>query len=280
MAAPALPPDNSYCFVVGDFNTLLKSDEVLKANGCRVALYFMESIPSMDYSGKIYRGNLHWSDLAWDYMKSKVHLYDFIVFYDGGIENYAVTNHPPLKGKTCTYWLGVDKAYQFSSGSDKSYDFVHFGWVPQGGRRIKILTELAKHINLYPKWSSMQNDRTLAFDKSRYILNLHFHNQPSFPWARLAFAIANKKVLFTEASICKPVYTEPDTLGDIIPGKHFMELPFIKNDGDITTTINLLKAYIKGHDKLEKIAEDNYKYFFENYGMSDRLKCIFNVIYR
>lgn len=277
-----LAPDNSDCLIIGDWKTLGGREEALKSRGCRVALYFMESLPSLDYKGNLYRGDGHWSELAWKEFKSKIHLYDYLVFYDGGHENYVLENHPEIKGKTCTYFLGVHDSYRIKTSHESKYDLLHFGWCPFGNRRESILKQLSRGLSIHPTWSSTDEERTRVFNSSKHILSLSFYAQPRFSWIRFIFAVCNKMMLFTEASYCEPVYTQAQGgVGEIVPNKHFIELPYLNTPygRDVGEVREVISKWLDKPKELQSMVDENYAYFHKEYSLPDRLIKLFGEVF-
>lgn len=270
-----LPPDNSDCMIIGDWKTLNGHEVKLKEKNCNILLYFFESLPYLDYKGNLYLGNNHWSEKAWVEFKGLIGNYDHIAFYEGGQENFVLENYPNLEGKTQTFFLGVHDSYLFRENPNPKYDFMHFGWSSFGTRRSSILTYLNNYFSIYPKWSSIEEERTNAFNESRYILNLSFYNQPRFPWIRLQFAITNKMALFSEGAYCEPAYNKEGKPSEIIPNKHYIELPF----RDMFTMKGELENWLEKRDKLEQMVERNHMYFFKKYHMQDRLVKLFDGVF-
>lgn len=275
-----LAPSNSNCLIIGDWKTLDGREEYLKSRGCRIALYFMESLPSLDHKGNVYLGDGHWSELAWKEFKSKIHLYDYILFYDGGHENYVLDNYPNIRGKTCTYFLGIHDSYNIKTQTESKYDLLHFGWCPFGNRRENILKQLSRGISIHPTWSSIDEERTKIFNSSKHILSLSFYNQPRFSWIRFIFAVCNKMVLFTEASYCEPVYNRDGT-GEIVPNKHFIEFPYLDKPygRDISETRELITQWLDKPRELQDIVDENYTYFYKEYFLPDRLTRLFDEVF-
>lgn len=270
-----LAPDDSNCMIIGNWKTLSGHEEKLKEKKCNILLYYFESVPYLDYEGNLYLGNDHWSEKTWGEFKSKIHNYDYIAFYDGGQENFVLKNYPDLEGRTCTFFLGVNDSYLLRDNPNPKYDFMHFGWSSFGTRRYNILKSLNNYLSIHPIWSSLSNERTKIFNQSRHILNLSFHNQPSFPWARLIFAICNKMVLFSEGAYCEPAYTKEGHIGEIIPNKHYVELPY----GNVNGIIEVTKHWLEKPEKLQEMAEKNHDYFYKKYLLADRLTKLFDKVF-
>ena len=275
-----LPPKNSNVVVMGDWKFLHGLEDKMKKIGCNIAFYLMEPLPSLLYDGTLYLGAGHYSDKATTDFESKIDRYSYLVFTDGSVENFVLSRNKDFEGRTCTNFIGVDQSYIFRRENARpKYDFMHFGWCPFGSRRSIRLERTGRKFSVYPKWEIVADERTLAFNSSRYILAFYYYNQPCWQWIRFMFSVANKMPLFTEASYCEPLYTKTGNPSIIESGKHLIEFPYIEGQGDYGEIYDILHDWLDHPDKLKRMADDNYKYFFKNYPFRKTLPKLFDKIF-
>jgi len=84
---------------------------------------------------------------------------------------------------------------------DKSneYDVLFYG--AMSTRRNNILKQLRNNnISIYPRYLLNESNRTIAWSKSKIILNLHYTKQKSFESLRVITCLANELFVISETS--------------------------------------------------------------------------------
>lgn len=275
-----LPPKDSKVLIMGDWKSLDNVEDKLVNLDCSIALYLLEPLPGLTYDGTYYPGDPSWVSTTLHEFEAIKSRYDYLVFYEGSMENFVLDSYPEFKDRTCTHFMGVDESYVFRDpNAQPQHDFTHFGWCPFGNRRNIRLERLSRKFNIYPTWSSFKDDRTKALNSSKYLLYLNFFYQPYFTWIRFIFSVCNKMPLFSEKSFCEPVYTRERNISHIRPNIDFVEFPYMEGQGSYKEHFDVIKSWLERPDDLTKMADDNYKYFFENYRLSDCLKNLLEKIF-
>jgi hypothetical protein len=135
---------------------------------------------------------------------------------------------------------------------NKSVDILFYGSI--GERRKAVLEKLTNMFKVKVLFGRYGVKRDKWISRSKIVLNLHHYSRQIFEAVRISYLLNNKCFILSEDSINYP-YKE-------------VNMPLVPYENLVESCIQFLKE----PEKMEKIKNENYEQFKQNYPMTELIK--------